>query len=70
MDSGRGMMYHPANKYVEAGMKHAKEKYQELQPLFEKVKSGQKLNEQEIKKANDIIAEMYFLLAMTQQHTH
>lgn len=62
-DGSSGTMYHPANKYVEPGLNHVRERYNELQPLFDKVKNGQKLSKQDINYANEKIAEIYFLMA-------
>lgn len=58
-----GTMYHPANKYVEPGLEHIRERYNELKPLFNKVQNGEKLTQQEMNNANDKISEMYFLMA-------
>ena len=58
-----GRMIHPENKYIEPALNHVKERYQELQPLIDKVKSGQQLSKQDIKLANEKIAEIYFLMA-------
>ncbi len=63
LDENHGLMFHPYNKTVNAGMQHVKEKYDELAPLFEKVKNGGSLTKQELEMANKNIAEMYFLLA-------
>ena len=68
VSGGRGVMYHPANKYVEAGMQHIREKYNELQPLFDKVKSGQNLSKSDINIINDKISEIYFLMANTMPY--
>ena len=62
-DGSSGTMYHPANKYVEPGLNHVRERYNELQSLFDKVKNGQKLSKQDINYANEKIAEIYFLMA-------
>ena len=56
-------MIHPDKSSVRAGMVHVNEKYDELLPLFDKVKRGESLTKDEIKMANQKIAEMYFLMA-------
>ncbi len=56
-------MGHPRNSSVEATMKHVKQRYEEMAPLFEKVKRGEALTSQEKSLAHDKIAEIYFLMA-------
>ena len=62
-DDNTGTMYHPQNKYVEPGLNYVWERYNELRPLFDKVKNNQKLSKQDISYANEKIAEIYFLMA-------
>ena len=62
-DKNFGRMIHPENKYVEPALNHVRERYQELQPFIDKVKSGQQLSKQDVKLANEKIAEIYFLMA-------
>lgn len=56
------VMKHPLNENVNPGLAHVKERYNELAPLFEKVKNGGTLTAAEKAMADDKIAEMYFLL--------
>ena len=56
-------MIHPKSRTVEPGMEHIQDRFDELKPLFEKVKNGKDLTPDEIKMANDNIAESYFLMA-------
>ena len=62
-DKNFGRMIHPENRHVASALKHVRERYQELQPLIDKVKNGQQLSKQDIKMANEKIAEIYFLMA-------
>lgn len=56
-------MIHPKSRTVEPGMNHIQDRFDELKPLFEKVKNGKNLTPEEIKMANDKIAESYYLMA-------
>ena len=56
-------MYHPKSATVEPAMNHMRERYNELAPLFEKVKNGGTLTDAEKAMANDKIAEIYYLMA-------
>ena len=56
-------MYHPRSATVEPAMNHMRERYNELAPLFEKVKNGGTLTDAEKAMANDKIAEIYYLMA-------
>ena len=56
-------MGHPKNSSVEATMKHVKQRYEEMAPLFEKAKRGETLTPKEQALAHEKIAEMYFLMA-------
>lgn len=57
------VMSHPPNQTINAGMKHIAEKFEELKPLFEKVRNGGKLSAAEKQLADEKISEMYFLMA-------
>lgn len=64
MQCGYGyVMGHPKNSSVSATMAHARERYEELSPLIEKVKNGGTLTAQEKAIAHDKISEIYFLTA-------
>ena len=58
-----GMMYHPANKYVNPGMDYIRARYDELRPFIEKVKNGESLSRSDRKVIDEKIAEIYFLMA-------
>lgn len=56
-------MLHPMSGTVEPAMNHMRERYNELMPLFEKVKNGGTLSRFEKARAHDKIAEIYYLMA-------
>ena len=59
----RGAMIHPSNKYVEPGMAHIRERYDELKPFIEKIQRGETLTKQEKNIIDDKVSEIYFLMA-------
>ena len=64
LQAGYGyVMGHPRNSSVDATLKHVKQRYEELSPLLQKVKSGTPLSAKEKEIAHEKIAEMYFLMA-------
>ena len=64
LQAGYGyVMGHPRNSSVDATLKHVQQRYEELSPLLQKVKSGTPLSAKEKEIAHEKIAEMYFLMA-------
>ena len=57
-----GNMVHPSKEVVDPAMKHVEERYNDLKPLFEKVQQGKQLTSEEIKFADQKIAESYYIM--------
>jgi len=60
-----GNMIHPSKEAVDPAMKHIEDRYNELKPLFEKVSQGKQLTPEEIKFADQKIAESYYIMGNT-----